>query len=199
MGGLQNFLKQHSPGKSKACQLALEKKNKLEATQKSQSTLQSFLVKRPKDLVPPTVPISPHVVAHVIEPTSSVTAIPALSPIPDTDTLINTLLADLEKAVRNLPSMDPNATEVEELSTVPELLPMTMDRDDSWEFILEPRLNRFLGFGKSIESVAESLKGQKKALMSMVKFMKDFTGQFRIDGALLEGKVRQLIHAIEML
>jgi hypothetical protein len=127
------------------------------------------------------------VIAHVVEPSSSVTNVSALSPIPDT--LVNTLLADLEEAIGNLPSIHPDATETEELTTFPIIFPTTIDREDSWEIIIEPYLSRFLGFGKSVESIAESLKGQKKALVSMVKFLREFTQRFRIDGALLEGKV----------
>src|SRR5258707_4717034 len=100
MGGLPNFWKQHNPGKSKACQLALEKNKKRKATQRSQPSLQSFFIRQPKDLVP--APMSRRVVAHVIKPTSSVTDVAMLSPI--SDTLVNTLLADLEKAISNLPS-----------------------------------------------------------------------------------------------
>lgn len=96
MGGLPNFLKQHNPGKTKARQLALEKKKKLEATQRSQPFLQSFFTERPKELVPPTVPILRHVIAHVVEPSSSVTNIAASSRTPVS--LVNTLLGDLEKA-----------------------------------------------------------------------------------------------------
>jgi hypothetical protein len=65
-----------------------------------------------------------------------------------------------------------------------------MDQDDAWEFILNPHLNHFLGFRKSLESIAALLKGQKKVLVSMMGFLQDFTGQFQIDGALLKGKVR---------
>ena len=195
MGGLPNFWKQHNPGKSKACQLALEKNKKRKATQKSQPSLQSFFTRQPKDLVPG--PISRRVIAHVIESTSSVTDVAALSPI--SSTLVNTLLADLEKAIRDLPSTDPDQIEMGELNILPHTLPTNMERDDAWEFIVDPHLNRFLGFGKSVESIAASLKGQKKALVSMVKFLRDFTGRFQIDGALLEGKVRRLIEAIKML
>jgi hypothetical protein len=73
-----------------------------------------------------------------------------------------------------------------------------MDRDDIWEFILDPHLNCFLGFGKSVESIATLLKGQKMALVSMVNFLRDITGRFRINGALLEGKVQRLIKVIEI-
>ena len=199
MGGLSNFWKQHNPGKSKACQLALEKKNKSEAAQRSQHCLQSFFTKRPKDLVPPTVPIPCHVIAQVIEPTSSVTNVSALSLLPKT--LVNNLLADLEKAVSDLPGTHLDPTEMEESSMYPQALPTNMVRDDAWDLIVEPHFNRFLGFasGKSIESVAGSIKGQKKELVSMTKFLRDFTGRFPIDVALLEERVRRLISAIEMV
>ena len=188
MGGLLNFWKQHNPGKSKVCQLALKKKNKLEATQRSQSCLQSFFTKCPKDLVPPTVPIVCCVIAHVVKPGSldPVANGAALSPIPNSH--VNTILTDLEKAISNLPSTHPNPTEIEELS-IPWTFPTNIDRDDAWEFILNPHLNRFLGFGKSVEDIAASLKGQKKALVSLVIFLRDYTRWFKTDGAHLEGKV----------
>ena len=102
MGGLSNLWKQHNLGKSKACQLTLKKKNKLEAAQRSQPSLQSFFAKRPNDLILPTVLIPNHVISHVIEPTFSVADISnVLSSIPGT--LVNKLLADLEKAIIDLP------------------------------------------------------------------------------------------------
>jgi hypothetical protein len=197
MGGLPNFWRQHNPGKSKACQLTLEKKNRLDVTQRSQPSLQSFFTKHQKDLVPPTVPISRRVTAHVIEPTSSVAKVFTSPLIPDT--LVNNLLTDLKLAISNLPSTHPDATEMEELAIVPQALPTNMDCDDAWEFILDPHLNPFLGFGKSVEDIAASLKGQKKALVSMVRFLRQYAGQFHVDGVLLEGKVRRLIRAIEIL
>ncbi len=169
MGGLPNFWKQHNPGKSKVCQLTLKKNNKLKATQQSQPSLQSFFTKCPKDLVPPIVPISCHVIAHVINSTSSAANVATLSFI--CNTLVNTLLANLEKAINNLPGTHPNPTKIEESSIVPHTLPTNMDHNNSWEFIVDPHLNRFLGFGKSVKSIAKSLKGQKKALVSLVKFL----------------------------
>jgi len=197
VGGLPNFWKQHNPGKSKACQLTLEKKKKMATAQRLQPRLQSFFTERPKVPVPPTVPISRHVIAHVIEPSSSVTNVSALSPIPNT--FINTLLTDLEKAIGNLPGIHPDATEIEELTTFPYIFPPNMDCDDAWIFILDPHLNRFLGFGKSVESIAESLKGQKKALVSLAKFLREFTRRLRTDEAHLKEKVQQLMDAIKLL
>ncbi|KAF8501138.1 hypothetical protein F5888DRAFT_1801651 [Russula emetica] len=183
MGGLPNFWKQHNPGKSKACQLALKKKNKLKATQRSQPSLQSFFTQNPKVPVPPTVPIARRVIAHVIEPTSSVANVSALPPIPNT-TLVKNLLADLEKAISNLPNTHTDTTKMEELTMFPPFLPTDMDCDDAWALILDPHLNCFLGFGKSVESVAASLKGQEKELVSLAKFLRYYCqiGQKAITG-----------------
>ena len=138
----------------------------------------SFFAKHLKDLVPPTVPILHHVIANVVEatsfaanvvePTSFVTNVAALSYIPDT--LVNTLLADLEKAISNLPG-DSNPTEMKKLSTFSHILPTTIKCKDSCEFIVKPHLNRFLGFRKLLESITASLKGQKKKLVTLISFL----------------------------
>ena len=108
-------------------------------------------------------------IAQVIDLTSSVANIAAPSSGPNT--LVDTLLADLEKAISTLPSNHPDPTDTEELAIFPQALPTSIDRDNAWESILDPCLNRFLGFGRSIESITASLKGQKKALVSMARFL----------------------------
>jgi hypothetical protein len=173
MGGLPNFWKQHNPGNSKACQLALEKKIKKEATLKSQSYLQLYFTEHSKVLVPPTVPIPCRVVSDVIEPSSSVANIAA--PYSRPGTLFEHLLADLEKAINKLPDTDSNPVNIEGFR---HLLPISMDHDDTWIFILDPHLDRFLGFGKSIESIVESLKGQKKVFTRWQAFYKIMTAGF---------------------
>ena len=145
------------------------------------------------------VSISRPVIAHVVESISSIVDATALSPI--CNMLANALLADLERTISNLPSVDPDPIAMEELNIFSDSLaafPTNMDCDDIWEVVLDPCFNRFLGFGKSVESITASLKGQKKSLVSMMKFLRDVTGRFHIDGALIEGKVRWLIKAIEM-
>ena len=198
MGGLPNFWKQHNPGNSKACQLNLKKKNRLEATHRSQPSLQSYFTEHSKAFVLPTVPIPHRVMANVIDPTSSVTNV--VAPSSKSNTLTDTLLANLEKAISDLPSAHPDTINTEESTIFPlPGFPTDMDCDDAWECILDPYLNRFLGFGLSVKSISASLKGQKKELVSLAKFLRCFTGKFRIDGALLEGKVQRLIAAIHML
>jgi len=203
MGGLENFWKQHNPGQSKACQENLRKKNREDtqhAHQQSQPQIQTFFTKQQKVLVPPTVPTPDHVIAYAMESTlsgnggiadpSNVSAIP--------DTLANDLLAKLEKSISNLPKTLPDASETDEIAVFAQNVPIDMDRDDAWEFCLDLLLNRFLGFGRSIKSISVSLRGREKGLTAMARYLREFIGQYRIDGGLLEGKVLQLIEAIEL-
>jgi hypothetical protein len=71
MGGIQNFLKQHNPGASKACKVNLQKKKKASTHQQSQPWLQAFFTKQQKVLIPPTVPTTPHMIAYAMESNAS--------------------------------------------------------------------------------------------------------------------------------
>ena len=214
MGGLQNFLKQHKPGISKACQLNLQKKNSTSAHQQSQPRLESFFKKGPKALIPPTIPTPLRVVAYAMEPTSSGPSLvnsaltssgpPGIKPastgptrVPDP--LVNNLLTKLESAIANLPNL-PEASERDELAVFAQHIPTDMNQDDAWESLLDPLLNRFLGFGRSIESISEALRGGEMGLVAMARFLRTFVARYHVEGlgALLEGKLNQLMKAIEM-
>ena len=62
---------------------------------------------------------------------------------------------------------------------------------------LDPMLNRFLGFNRSAESIYNELQGGERGLSAMVRYLKDFVNQYQIDGALLEGKIKRLVNAIQ--
>jgi hypothetical protein len=118
MGGVQNFLKQHNPGVSKACKINLEKKKKASAHQQSQPRLQAFFMKQLKVLIPPTVPTPARVIAYAIEsapsgPRSMNTVSRTPSTLPDTHA-VNVLMT-LEKAIDKLPDL-PEASESDEIS-----------------------------------------------------------------------------------
>ena len=194
MGGLENFRKQHNPGMSKACQENLRKKNRADSQcthQESQSRIHSFFAKQQKVLIPPTVPTLDRVIAYAMESTLSGNGCIAdplnASAIPDT--FANDLLAKLEKAISNLPNIFPDASKTDEITVFAQNVPADMDGEDAWEFFLDPLLNRFLGFRRSIESIAASLRGGDRGLAVMVQYLREFVGWYWIDGALLEGKV----------
>jgi len=156
-------------------------------------------MKQQKLLVPPTIPTPDRVIAYSMESTlsgnSSIADPSNTSAI--SDSLAKDLLTKLEKSISNLPKMLPDASDSDEIAIFAQSVPTDMDRDDAWEFLLDPLLNRFLGFGRTIESISASLRGGEKGLTAMARYLREFVGHYQIDGALLEGKVLQLIEAIE--
>jgi hypothetical protein len=74
---------------------------------------------------------------------------------------------------------------------------LAVTKEDTWEY-LDPLLNHFLGFNRSMESISEALHGGKKGLVAMVQYLNDFVCQYEIDEGLLEGKVERLVHAIQI-
>jgi len=199
-GGIQNFLKQHKPGSSKACQLTLEKKNKASVHQQSQPGLLSYFTKEPKALVPPAVSIPTPVIAYAMESTSQcsrshVTEVTPRTALPAPNIHTVNVLAMLEKAVGNLPEL-PDACESDEIAVFAESIPTDLAREDAWEH-LDPMLNRFLGFGKTDASIYDELRGGARGLAAMVQYLKDFTSRYQIDGALLEGKIQRLVNVIK--
>ena len=171
MGGIQNFLKQHNPGVSKACQLNLKKKNKASAHKKSQLGLLSFFTKRSKVLVPPTIPMPTPVVAYVMESASElsgthVMGITLRTALLAPNTHAVNILVTLEKAINNLPAL-PDAHESNEIAMFSESVPMDLVKEDAWEY-LDPMLNRFLGFNQMAGSICNELRGGEMGLSAMV-------------------------------
>jgi len=151
-------------------------------------------------LVPPTVPTPDRVIAYAMESNSSRNS-SAANPSNTSaisDSLANDLLTKLEKSISNLPKTLPDASEADEIAIFAQNVPTDMDRDDAWESLLDPLLNHFLGFGRSIESISALLRGGDKGLIAMARYLWEFVRQYQIDGALLEGKVLRLIEAIEI-
>ena len=200
MGGIQNLVKQHNPGVSKACQLNLEKKNKASAHQESQPGILSFFTKQSKVLVPPTIPMPTPVVAYAIESTSELSGAHATGIMPRTALLASNthaimILVTLEKAIDNLPAL-PDACESDEIAMFSGSVPTDLVPEDAWEY-LDPMLNRFLGFNRTEESICNALRGGAMGLLAMVRYLKEFVGRYQIDGALLEGKIQRFVNIIQ--
>ena len=169
MGGVQNFRKQHNPGVSKACSI---NKKKAAATHQ------------------PTQPSGPHA-TNVISVPSSPTRSPAAIKAPAIK-----LLAKLETAIKNVPAL-PDASEADEITAFSQRIPTDLDKDDAWEY-LDPMLNRFLGFDRSVERISEELRGGDMGLAAMMRYLKEFVGLYQIDIGLLEGKMQRLLEAIQL-
>jgi len=198
MGGLQNFAKQHRPGVSKACHLNLKRKNEAAAHKESQPGLLSFFTKQPKHLIPSTIPIPAPVIAYAMESQSSRTYVtaPITAPLlPNTPASAVNILTTLEKAVEHLPVL-PNASDANEIAVFSANIPTNLATEEAWEY-LDPILNCFLGFRRMAESIYDKLHGGERGLPAMVQYLKEFVGQYQIDGALLEGKIERLVNVIQ--
>ena len=200
MGGMKNFLKQHNPGVSKACQLNLKKKNKADPHPPSQPGLLSFFTKQPKGLIPPTIPTPAPVIAYAMESSSQlsgthVTGVAPITASPAPCLHAVNILTTLERVIEDLPVL-PDASESDEIAMFSGNVPADLAKDDAWEY-LDPMLNRFLGFNRSAESIYNELRGGERGLSAMVRYLKDFVNQYQIDGALLEGKIKRLVNAIQ--
>jgi hypothetical protein len=198
MGGVQNFLKQHNPGFSKACKINLEKKKKASAHQQFQPQLQAFFTKQPKVLIPPTVPTLARIIAYAIEsapsePRSMDTALRTASTRPDNHAV--NILTTLEKAITKLPDL-PEASESDEISMFAQRVPTNLAEEDAWEYF-DPMLNRFLGFNQTAEIISNKLRGGAQGLTAMVRYLKEFVGRYQIDGGLLEGKIERLVNVVQ--
>ena len=116
-------------------------------------------------------------------------------PLPNTHTV--SVLATLERAIRALLTL-PEATKTDEIAVFSQHVPTELDKDDPWEY-LNPLLNHFLGFNRSVENISEALwGGGENGLVAIVQYLKDFVIQYEIDEGLLKGKLSRLIHAIQM-
>jgi len=111
------------------------------------------------------------------------------------NTLAVDLLTTLEKEIGNLPVL-PNASESDEIAAFSGNIPTDLTKEDAWEH-LDQMLNRFVGFNRMLESICSKLQGGAKGLSVMVRYLKDFVGQYQIDGALLEGKIQRLVNVIQ--
>jgi hypothetical protein len=119
-------------------------------------------------------------------------------PVPNTraNKCTVSVLAMLEKAIRALPAL-PEASESDEIAMFSQGIPTELDNEDAWEY-LDPLLNHFLGFNRTVESISEVLRGGEKGLAGMIRYLKEFVSRYQIDEVLLEGKVERLVRAIQI-
>jgi hypothetical protein len=116
------------------------------------------------------------------------------SAVPNTRAV--SVLTMLEKAIKALPAL-PEANENDEIAVFSQHVPTELDKDDAWEY-LDPLLNHFLGFNRSVESISEALRGGENGLAGMVRYLKEFVSRYGIDEGLLEGKVLRLVCAVQI-
>jgi len=115
-------------------------------------------------------------------------------PVPNTRAI--SVLAMLEKAIRALPALS-EASESNKIAMFSQGISTELDNKDAWEY-LDPLLNHFLGFNRTVESIFKVLHGGEKGLAGMIQYLKEFVSRYQINKVLLEGKVERLVHAFQI-
>jgi hypothetical protein len=203
--GLANLEKRHR-GK-KICKAAQEKWDK--AKKGNNGTILSFL--KPKAaIVPLTVsrqlPVHSYKLAlqSDMSPTISTTypqdKVGSLKALPASGPNFNNLIEILQNLVRNLPESIPEASEFDRLAVfggIPkDFDDPALDADDLWETTLNSVLKSTLGWGTE-GNMDEIIRRGKWGLDGLVHFVTYFVEERGVSGELFEGKLTNLVKALE--
>lgn len=131
----------------------------------------------------------------MVEPRTQARTLTCPNSGPDAHALA--LLANIDQAAYELPSLIPEAKEDDEIAQVG-LAGEPEDPSEAWEY-LDPVLNRLLGYGVDIEDIAQRVRRGPLGVEGLTRYIKSFVVDYRITGALLEGKLERLLKAIELL
>ena len=107
------------------------------------------------------------------------------------------LLAQLDCATQALPKHVPEAEAHDEIACVLSVGDPD-DPSEAWEY-LDPALNRLLGYGSSVEDVAQRVRRGPLGVEGLGRLIRRFVVHHGITGSLLEGKLGILMSAIELL
>ena len=103
----------------------------------------------------------------------------------------------LDLATQDLPSHIPEALAEDEIAQVV-LGSSPEDPADAWEF-LDCRLNGLLGYGISVNKLAEQVRHGPLGVKGLAQYIQGFVVDYGIEGALLEGKIGVLLKAISLV
>ncbi|TFY81793.1 hypothetical protein EWM64_g2219, partial [Hericium alpestre] len=104
-------------------------------------------------------------------------------------------LRNLKIAIKNIPTSTlPEAADNDIIATFASK-PQTLSADDTWE-ILDPMLNRLVGYGATVEEVATRLRSGERGLIALHHYIEHCVVGNGVSGVLLEGKIEVLMAAI---
>lgn len=118
-------------------------------------------------------------------------------PDPGPDAHALALLASVNRAARELPSLVPEAEEHDAMARVV-LAGGPEDASEAWEH-LDRELNRLLGYGVDIEEIAQRVRRGPLGVEGLTQYINGFVVNHGITGVLLEGKLERLSKAIELV
>jgi hypothetical protein len=107
------------------------------------------------------------------------------------------LLARIDRATEDLPSLVPLAEENDDMALVvsaggPE------DPSKAWEH-LDRGLNRLLGYGANLEDITQRMRRRPLGVEGLTQYIHGFVVDYSVTGELLEGKLERLYKAIEVV
>jgi hypothetical protein len=210
--GLANLEKRHR-GK-KVCKTAQEKRDKVKKSK--DRTILSFL--KPKAAIIPStvssqVPVHSYKLAlqsvtdtSLIGPTISTTSGPpqreavSLKVLPVSGPTFSNFIKKLQNLVKDLPESIPEASEFDRLAVFGGM-PMefddpALDVDELWETTLNNVLKSTLGWGTE-GNMGEVVRRGKWGLDGLVNFAKYFVEERGVSIELFEGKLSNLVKALE--
>ncbi|KAJ7573003.1 hypothetical protein C8J56DRAFT_1133363 [Mycena floridula] len=197
--GISNWSKRHLGSEICARNLVQWKAEQQKAGQ--QNMLQGWFAKgaaKKAAQVPPTV--MPPALIQSLAPTVVSSAVEPVLALSSGDPMGLHYLAILQKKVATIPFSVPEG-QVEENDAMASfgVDPKAYDPDEeAWE-TLDPILNRFLGYGTTAEIVAGKVRRGLCGLDGLVAHLAHFIQDRGITGSLLEGKMKVLMDALDIL
>ncbi|KAF8198428.1 hypothetical protein BJ912DRAFT_1074363 [Pholiota molesta] len=146
---------------------------------------------------PSTIPKAPsESISHTIPHVSSSQNPPSIT----TNESDGPLLRELHRAIVSLPSTIPLATSSGALAGFAyNPTAFLEDGQDAWEEVVNPALDRVLGFGADAASIRALVYRGDYGMDGLYRYLQACVSDLKIDAGLFEGKIRRLIEAMNQL
>ncbi|GJJ15775.1 hypothetical protein Clacol_010053 [Clathrus columnatus] len=112
---------------------------------------------------------------------------------------LSPLLMQLKDAIARIPSTVPKAIPNDTIAMLSTLPVLDSTLDDQWKEVFDPVLNKFLGYGKSVEKIKSEIRTGSYGTDGAYNWLCFCITKAGVGEELLEGKIRQLIGAINEL
>lgn len=107
------------------------------------------------------------------------------------------MIQQLRRAAQGLPQAIPLAIPTDSIAQFATISMLPGSGEDAWESI-DPVLNRFVGFGATVEEVSRKIRRGPLGVEGLCDWLEMCVTKFGVDAGLLEGKVKMLVDAISL-